>query len=149
MTNIPCLPAGPGCIAWLIIAEIFPLHARESAMSVGMSINWIANWVSEGQPPTNPTDTLGIRRGPDPRCPGPMWLITWPRLTLTARSPVRVVLVLMRQAVAFSFPMLLSVAREWAFLLFISTTATFFFFTLCYVPETKNKTVPEITKIFR
>lgn len=147
MTNIPCLPAGPGCIAWLIIAEIFPLHARESAMSVGMSINWIANWVSEGQPPTNPTDTLGIRRGPDPRCPGPMWLMIWPRLTLIARSPVRVVL--MRQAVAFSFPMLLSVAREWAFLLFISTTATFFFFTLCYVPETKNKTVPEITKIFR
>jgi hypothetical protein len=24
---------GPGCIAWFIIAEIFPLYARDAAMS--------------------------------------------------------------------------------------------------------------------
>lgn len=52
-------------------------------------------------------------------------------------------------AVAFSFPVLLHVAREWAFLLFIATTSTFFFFTLCFVPETKNRSVPEITRIFQ
>mmetsp|Transcript_20395 Transcript_20395/g.39296 ORF Transcript_20395/g.39296 Transcript_20395/m.39296 type:complete len:570 (-) Transcript_20395:220-1929(-) len=35
---------GPGCIAWFIIAEIFPLYARDTAMSVGIFINWLANW---------------------------------------------------------------------------------------------------------
>jgi hypothetical protein len=35
---------GPGCIAWFIIAEIFPLYARDTAMAIGISINWIANW---------------------------------------------------------------------------------------------------------
>lgn len=35
---------GPGCIAWFIIAEIFPLYARDTAMTIGMFINWIANW---------------------------------------------------------------------------------------------------------
>lgn len=36
---------GPGCIAWFIIAEIFPLYARDSAMALGIFINWIANWL--------------------------------------------------------------------------------------------------------
>lgn len=36
---------GPGCIAWFLIAEIFPLHARDTAMSVGIFINWVANWL--------------------------------------------------------------------------------------------------------
>jgi hypothetical protein len=36
---------GPGCIAWFIIAEIFPLYARDTAMAVGITINWIANWL--------------------------------------------------------------------------------------------------------
>mmetsp|Transcript_26840 Transcript_26840/g.65229 ORF Transcript_26840/g.65229 Transcript_26840/m.65229 type:complete len:108 (+) Transcript_26840:1130-1453(+) len=35
---------GPGCIAWFIIAEIFPLYARDTAMAIGIFINWIANW---------------------------------------------------------------------------------------------------------
>jgi hypothetical protein len=35
---------GPGCIAWFIIAEIFPFYARDTAMAVGIFINWIANW---------------------------------------------------------------------------------------------------------
>ena len=36
---------GPGCIAWFIIAEIFPLYARDTAMTVGIFINWGANWL--------------------------------------------------------------------------------------------------------
>jgi len=36
---------GPGCIAWFIIAEIFPLTARDTAMTVGIFINWAANWL--------------------------------------------------------------------------------------------------------
>lgn len=36
---------GPGCIAWFIIAEIFPVSARDSAMTIGIFINWVANWL--------------------------------------------------------------------------------------------------------
>lgn len=36
---------GPGCIAWFIIAEIFPVAARDSAMTIGIFINWVANWL--------------------------------------------------------------------------------------------------------
>jgi len=36
---------GPGCVAWFIIAEIIPLYARDSAMALGIFINWIANWL--------------------------------------------------------------------------------------------------------
>jgi len=36
---------GPGCIAWFIIAEIFPISARDSAMTIGIFINWVANWL--------------------------------------------------------------------------------------------------------
>lgn len=36
---------GPGCISWFIIAEIFEFHARDTAMTVGIFINWGANWL--------------------------------------------------------------------------------------------------------
>merc|ERR1711927_113108 len=36
---------GPGCIAWFIIAEIFPLYARDTATSLGVGLNWVANWI--------------------------------------------------------------------------------------------------------
>ena len=36
---------GPGCVAWFIIAEMIPLNARDSAMALGIFINWIANWL--------------------------------------------------------------------------------------------------------
>jgi MFS family permease len=32
---------GPGCIAWFIIAEIFPINARDTAMAIGICINWV------------------------------------------------------------------------------------------------------------
>lgn len=51
-------------------------------------------------------------------------------------------------AVAFSFPTILQGAKEWAFLLFVTTTAYFLFFTYKFVPETKNRTIPEITRVF-
>ena len=64
-------------------------------MSIGMGINWVANW-----------------------------------------------------AVAFCFPFILRGTGEWSFLLFVCTTSYFFFFTYKYVPETKHRTIPEITKLF-
>ena len=36
---------GPGCIAWFIIAEIFPMYAKDTAMSLGVALNWAANWL--------------------------------------------------------------------------------------------------------
>ncbi|KAG7352047.1 major facilitator superfamily sugar transporter [Nitzschia inconspicua] len=36
---------GPGCVAWFIIAEIIPLYARDSAMALGIFVNWVANWL--------------------------------------------------------------------------------------------------------
>ena len=35
---------GPGCIAWFITAEVFPTHAVDAAMAIGVGINWAANW---------------------------------------------------------------------------------------------------------
>ena len=35
---------GPGSVAWFVIAEIFPPHARDAAMALGVVINWMANW---------------------------------------------------------------------------------------------------------
>ena len=36
---------GPGCVAWFIIAEIFPTYARDAAMALGVSLNWVAYWL--------------------------------------------------------------------------------------------------------
>ena len=33
------------CVAWFIIAETFPLGARDTAMTIGIFINWMANWL--------------------------------------------------------------------------------------------------------
>lgn len=77
------------------IAEIFPLYARDTAMAVGIFINWIANWF-----------------------------------------------------VAFSFPILLEYTQPYTFLVFVSTTAYFLYFTVRYVPETKGLTVAQVTQEF-
>ena len=34
---------GPGCVAWFIIADIFPPYARDAAMTLGVSLTWLAN----------------------------------------------------------------------------------------------------------
>jgi sugar porter (SP) family MFS transporter len=86
---------GPGCIAWFIIAETFSLNARDSAMALGIAINWVANWL-----------------------------------------------------VAFSFPLLLSVAQPYTFLVFVATTLYFLIFTYRFVPETKGKTIAQVTEAF-
>lgn len=86
---------GPGCIAWFIIAEIFPLQARDTAMAVGIFINWIANWL-----------------------------------------------------VAFTFPVLLEYTQPYTFLVFVFSTAFFFWFTTNFVPETKGLTVAQVSREF-
>lgn len=86
---------GPGCVAWFIIAEIIPLYARDSAMALGIFINWIANWL-----------------------------------------------------IAFSFPLLLQYTQPYTFLIFVSTTAYFLYFTRRFVPETKGLTVSQLAAEF-
>lgn len=45
MVMIICFFAfGPGCIAWFIIAELVPIHARGIATSVALGVNWAANF---------------------------------------------------------------------------------------------------------
>lgn len=35
---------GPGCIAWFIISEMIPMESRATATSLGLAVNWLANW---------------------------------------------------------------------------------------------------------
>lgn len=86
---------GPGCIAWFIIAEIFPMYARDTAMTLGVCLNWVANWL-----------------------------------------------------VAFSFPLLKRVMGQYTFFLFTGTTFVFGIFTYMKVPETKNRSIKEVTAEF-
>ena len=86
---------GPGCIAWFIIAEIFPVSARDSAMTVGIFINWVANWL-----------------------------------------------------VAFTFPILLQFTQPYTFLIFVTSTAYFLYFTNKFVPETKGLTIAQVATLF-
>lgn len=50
--------------------------------------------------------------------------------------------------VAFSFPILLEYTQPFTFLVFVSTTAYFLYFTVRYVPETKGLTVAQVTQEF-
>merc|ERR1712086_247394 len=86
---------GPGCIAWFIIAEIFPLYARDPAMGLGVAINWVANWL-----------------------------------------------------VAFTFPMVQLKFGDYTFLWFAASTGSFYIFTYFFVPETKQRTIAEVTTEF-
>ena len=34
---------GPGCVAWFVVAEIFPAYATDAAMALGVALNWLGN----------------------------------------------------------------------------------------------------------
>jgi len=86
---------GPGCIAWFIMAEMVPLHARVFATSLGLGLNWLANW-----------------------------------------------------AIGFGFPHLLGVFGHYTFLLFMFLAIFFCLSTAFLLPETKGKTMREVTEFF-
>ena len=86
---------GPGCVAWFVIAEIFPTHARDAAMTLGVGLNWLANWL-----------------------------------------------------VAFSFPLAQYLLGPYTFVLFVASTAAFGAFTYAFVPETKGRSLREVTASF-
>eukprot|EP00927_Polykrikos_kofoidii_P067051 TRINITY_DN62589_c0_g1_i1.p1 TRINITY_DN62589_c0_g1~~TRINITY_DN62589_c0_g1_i1.p1 ORF type:complete len:564 (+),score=67.81 TRINITY_DN62589_c0_g1_i1:254-1693(+) len=35
---------GPGCIAWFIMTELVPIHARGLSVTIALLVNWAANW---------------------------------------------------------------------------------------------------------
>merc|ERR1711879_1049227 len=35
---------GPGCVGWFIVSELSPIHARAFGTSLGLGVNWFANW---------------------------------------------------------------------------------------------------------
>eukprot|EP00397_Hematodinium_sp_SG-2012_P035155 GEMP01037785.1.p1 GENE.GEMP01037785.1~~GEMP01037785.1.p1 ORF type:complete len:507 (-),score=90.04 GEMP01037785.1:398-1918(-) len=86
---------GPGCIAWFIVAEMVPMHARVFATSMGLGLNWIANWF-----------------------------------------------------VAFIFPHLLDYCGHWTFVIFVFSTIFFCLCTYFWLPETKGKTIKDISTFF-
>jgi len=52
--------------------------------------------------------------------------------------------------VAATFPLLLeALSPKWTFIIFIFTTGFFFFFTYKFVPETKGRTIAEISRMFK
>lgn len=86
---------GVGNVEGFIIAEIMPNYARDTMMSIGQPLNWIAN--------------------------------------LT---------------VATAFPIVFNALGRNAYLIFVGLTFFFGWFTFNKVPETKGKTLAQITKEF-
>jgi len=37
--------AGPGCVGWLVVSELFPARARGAATALGVTVNWVANGI--------------------------------------------------------------------------------------------------------
>uniref|UniRef100_A0A7S3B8P8 Major facilitator superfamily (MFS) profile domain-containing protein n=1 Tax=Haptolina ericina TaxID=156174 RepID=A0A7S3B8P8_9EUKA len=35
---------GPGCVGWLVVDEVLPPRAKDAAMAIGTTINWLASW---------------------------------------------------------------------------------------------------------
>ena len=69
---------GPGCIAWFIIAEIFPVSARDSAMTIGIFINvrppkTLAHW-----PMISPTSSWNMFALKCSGSPIGWWLFPFP-----------------------------------------------------------------------
>lgn len=92
---VGCFAFGPGCIAWFIVAELTPAHARGLATTLGLGANWLANFL-----------------------------------------------------VAFAFPHVLAELHAWTFGVFAVLTLLLTVFTLRCLPETRGRTVAEISEFF-
>jgi SP family facilitated glucose transporter-like MFS transporter 1 len=46
--SISFFALGPGCIAWFITSELMPSHARSTATTVALTVNWLANMFIAG-----------------------------------------------------------------------------------------------------
>lgn len=86
---------GVGNVEGFIISEIMPVYAKDTLMSIGQPLNWIANLM-----------------------------------------------------VSTAFPILFAMMGRYAYLIFVGLTMFFGWFTWNKLPETKGKTIAQVTKEF-
>ena len=84
--------AGPGCVAWATVIDLFPAHAKDAAVALGVAMNWAAN-----------------------------------------------------AAFLFAFPLVHSMLGPVAFLIFAKSAVAFAYLTYRFVPETRHKSITEIS----
>merc|ERR1712057_47611 len=87
---------GMGNVEGFIISEIMPVYAKDTLMSIGQPLNWIAN------------------------------------LTVSTL-----------------FPILFVAMGRYAYLIFVALTAFFGWFTYTKLPETKGRTIAQVTEEFK
>lgn len=92
---IVCFAVGVGNVEGFIISEIMPVYAKDTLMSIGQPLNWIANLI-----------------------------------------------------VSTLFPIIFTVMGRYAYLIFVGLTMFFGWFTWNKLPETKGKTIAQVTKEF-
>ena len=93
---IICFAVGVGNVEGFIISEIMPVYAKDTLMSIGQPLNWIAN------------------------------------LTVSTL-----------------FPILFVAMGRYAYLIFVALTAFFGWFTYTKLPETKGRTIAQVTEEFK
>merc|ERR1712216_140592 len=87
---------GVGNVEGFIISEIMPVYAKDTLMSIGQPLNWIANLM-----------------------------------------------------VSTAFPILFEIMGRYAYLIFVALTAFFGWFTYTKLPETKGRTIAQVTEEFK
>lgn len=92
---IVCFAVGVGNVEGFIISEIMPVYAKDTLMSIGQPLNWLANLM-----------------------------------------------------VSTAFPILFTALGRYAYLIFVGLTFFFGWFTWNKLPETKGKTIAQVTKDF-
>jgi len=95
VVTIMAFAVGVGNVEGFIVSEIMPVYAKDTLMSIGQPLNWIAN------------------------------------LTVST-----------------FFPILFAMMGRNTYLIFVGLTLFFFWFTFTKLPETKGKTIAQVTKEF-
>ena len=143
----------PGPIPWFITAELFSQAPRPAAVAVAGVVNWLSNFVIGLVFPSMqvkiwsfflmsayifPSLPRRLPYTPYSTC----LLFCCHLLNHLARTVVSI----LRNVVCFLFPQ--NALYPYTFVVFIVLVGIFFAFTLFFVPETKGKTIQEISSRF-
>ena len=128
---IICFAVGVGNVEGFIISEIMPVYAKDTLMSIGQPLNWLANLIVSTFFPilfqathSRPTPGPLTLRGSCTRLSS-----TWDRLPDTPSITPQGM-------------------GRYAYLIFVGLTFFFGWFTYHKLPETKGKTIAQVTKDF-
>ncbi|OWR45159.1 glucose transporter [Danaus plexippus plexippus] len=113
--------AGPGSIPWFLVTELFNQSSRPAASSVAVTVNWTANFI------------VGLSYLP---------------LASVLKSNTFAIFAVL-QFIFIIFIAAKSVLKSNTFAIFAVLQFIFIIFIAAKVPETKNKTIEEITAMFR